>query len=971
MSLVKNKMTPELSLPSDLQEIKTKYDKLQKEYTHLQIESSKKDKTIKKLQDDLHLYVKPSTTEFPSSSDFKKHWEKLVQTGLMDTFENIYQNNKLLAITVNTIVKIIFAYSHNIIIQKTKELLHCLGISSPNQEIVHNFFSKFQYLLYQQYNRTLFPCNDKMVSTLKLMIIKEIKGIKFISESDKELIIKDVNDETSMTLFIKDMFIASIFVHLHDPPLIMKVSTELVYCFYNKNDFVNIEGFPRHDSVCLIILNPPMLKDNKNFKGLKPAVYICDNPTQEMIQKSEEYKILYQNKQQSKSLSDAELKGMEIENEVRRTLPNQNTNLTADKRKKDTGLYVTSTKQNAENGNTSGNSNINNNINNNLKRNLNVNGFNINANTNNNNVVNGIDINQHQRIHPYNLIHGQVYSTSPNLTSTSATTINSNKYPTSNKKNTQSPSPNPHTNSTRYAHIQKPISGCNNNINNIHHQIHHHTNINKFNLTKTISPSFEMHDTSGDANNPQSQVIPLSSNQLRSKSSNKHMNYQPSSYITHNPSSSSKTSSLNSIITTNYIQMTNPISTQPIKKTNTKEDNISTSFLNNTTNNINNNNNTVYHNKQYRKSETSFPNSKRQLVYPKGTSNSNNTSALTHQNNTKKGKCFTVSIHEDQKQGEVNLNVNLNTLDIQHKKMSSYLKFKKSNSQNKLDSTDKSRNSSNNCNHDDSNISRKSDIPSDDRKFITDASYKRNNDDNNRAHYLHTPIPNRNTSHEEQLLTTTNNNNKPLSHHHYHHQQNTSNSDVKFNTNINSIIANNNTNQKRQIKTTIKKVSGGTSYLRKMLTNNNSNSNIPKTITTSSMGSDISSNNGINIHITNTNTNKKYIGNTLTAPSTEDTSSHNINYYTRPKHSNVSSNNNNNKMNYKKLSYNNNTTNTNVNVNGILRGSNYTVNTNTNTTSGMNGNTHTNNNNTNYNIKNHSHYDSFSYRHSDSEQINI
>lgn len=971
MSLVKNKMTPELSLPSDLQEIKTKYDKLQKEYTHLQIESSKKDKTIKKLQDDLHLYVKPSTTEFPSSSDFKKHWEKLVQTGLMDTFENIYQNNKLLAITVNTIVKIIFAYSHNIIIQKTKELLHCLGISSPNQEIVHNFFSKFQYLLYQQYNRTLFPCNDKIVSTLKLMIIKEIKGIKFISESDKELIIKDVNDETSMTLFIKDMFIASIFVHLHDPPLIMKVSTELVYCFYNKNDFVNIEGFPRHDSVCLIILNPPMLKDNKNFKGLKPAVYICDNPTQEMIQKSEEYKILYQNKQQSKSLSDAELKGMEIENEVRRTLPNQNTNLTADKRKKDTGLYVTSTKQNAENGNTSGNSNINNNINNNLKRNLNVNGFNINANTNNNNAVNGIDINQHQRIHPYNLIHGQVYSTSPNLTSTSATTINSNKYPMSNKKNTQSPSPNPHTNSTRYAHIQKPISGCNNNINNIHHQIHHHTNINKFNLTKTISPSFEIHDTSGDANNPQSQVIPLSSNQLRSKSSNKHMNYQPSSYITHNPSSSSKTSSLNSIITTNYIQMTNPISTQPIKKTNTKEDNISTSFLNNTTNNINNNNNTVYHNKQYRKSETSFPNSKRQLVYPKGTSNSNNTSALTHQNNTKKGKCFTVSIHEDQKQGEVNLNVNLNTLDIQHKKMSSYLKFKKSNSQNKLDSTDKSRNSSNNCNHDDSNISRKSDIPSDDRKFITDASYKRNNDDNNRAHYLHTPIPNRNTSHEEQLLTTTNNNNKPLSHHHYHHQQNTSNSDVKFNTNINSIIANNNTNQKRQIKTTIKKVSGGTSYLRKMLTNNNSNSNIPKTITTSSMGSDISSNNGINIHITNTNTNKKYIGNTLTAPSTEDTSSHNINYYTRPKHSNVSSNNNNNKMNYKKLSYNNNTTNTNVNVNGILRGSNYTVNTNTNTTSGMNGNTHTNNNNTNYNIKNHSHYDSFSYRHSDSEQINI
>ena len=40
----------------------------------------------------------------------------------------------------------------------------------------------------------------------------------------------------------------------------------------------------------------------------------------------------------------------------------------------------------------------------------------------------------------------------------------------------------------------------------------------------------------------------------------------------------------------------------------------------------------------------------------------------------------------------------------------------------------------------------------------------------------------------------------------------------RFNTNINMIIAN--SNQKRQVKTTIKKLSSGTSYLRKIMNNN-------------------------------------------------------------------------------------------------------------------------------------------------------
>ena len=102
-------------------------EQLEKQVNRLQIENAKKDKQIQKLQEDLQVYMKPqnnTSTDFPWPNEFKKSWENLVSTILMDTFDNIYLNSSLLSIVVNIIVKNTFTIAKEHINNKIKAFWH-------------------------------------------------------------------------------------------------------------------------------------------------------------------------------------------------------------------------------------------------------------------------------------------------------------------------------------------------------------------------------------------------------------------------------------------------------------------------------------------------------------------------------------------------------------------------------------------------------------------------------------------------------------------------------------------------------------------------------------------------------------------------------------------------------------------------------------------------------------------------------
>ena len=77
---------------------------------------------------------------------------------------------------------------------------------------------------------------------------------------------------------MKSFFTICLYMLLHEPILTFNNENysqrRLIYYFYNKKNFINIEGFGDEKTPCVIILQPPLLKSIYAFNGIRPAVYI-------------------------------------------------------------------------------------------------------------------------------------------------------------------------------------------------------------------------------------------------------------------------------------------------------------------------------------------------------------------------------------------------------------------------------------------------------------------------------------------------------------------------------------------------------------------------------------------------------------------------------------------------------------------------------------------------------------------------
>ena len=267
-------------------------------YHKLQIENAKKDNEILKLREEIQQFKKfgfDTSSSFPWPDEFKNRWETFVRTMIMDNFEAINSNYILLMKTVNIIVKIIYDISKIQIRQKTIELLKCLGLKNISDINISNFYNKFQRLLFQDFFKTLFIVSNEFYDSITTKIKNEIYNNKQIFD-DKEIedILKDLTDN-NIAKFIRELFFLCLYMNINEPKLTIKTSTDIIYRYYKKSEYDIIEGFGKDNDICIIILNPPMLGNDKPFKGLKPAVSIIENPSKEVIDICERQNIALNN----------------------------------------------------------------------------------------------------------------------------------------------------------------------------------------------------------------------------------------------------------------------------------------------------------------------------------------------------------------------------------------------------------------------------------------------------------------------------------------------------------------------------------------------------------------------------------------------------------------------------------------------------------------------------------------------------
>ena len=146
----------------------------------------------------------------------------------------------------------------------------------------------------------LISFNEELLNKILLNIKLEINKLKekFFTEEEIIEIEKDL-DSKNIIPFIKELFTLSLYMIIHDPQLTISTSLDLRYCYFSKKEII-LDGFGKEDSICLIILTPPLIKYSY-FKQLVPIAFICDNPTENIIKECQDKRLNEIKNEQSKS----------------------------------------------------------------------------------------------------------------------------------------------------------------------------------------------------------------------------------------------------------------------------------------------------------------------------------------------------------------------------------------------------------------------------------------------------------------------------------------------------------------------------------------------------------------------------------------------------------------------------------------------------------------------------------------------
>ena len=253
-----------------------------------------------------------TSKSFYTNNEFKKLWESIIQTELIDSFDFCIKEYKLISNLCQDIMILIYDETKKIIELKFLEILKCLNLSKTSKDKKENLYIKILPFLRENFDNIFEFSNEKMKNVKEKLtniinqynFLNEVKIISSASSknlndisingNDKNNNRKHINNNSDIYKIIdnkikgnyfdgimKSFFGICLYMILHEPILnfdIEKYSQrKLLYYFYNKKDFINVEGFGNEKTPCVVILPPPLLKKKYQFNGLKPAVYVLSD----------------------------------------------------------------------------------------------------------------------------------------------------------------------------------------------------------------------------------------------------------------------------------------------------------------------------------------------------------------------------------------------------------------------------------------------------------------------------------------------------------------------------------------------------------------------------------------------------------------------------------------------------------------------------------------------------------------------
>ena len=253
---------------------------------------------------------------FFSRNEFKKLWESVIQTELIEPFDFCIKEYKLISNICQDLMLLVYEETKSIIDNKFLDILKCLNLTKTSKEKRKQLYFKMLPFFHDNYSN-IFNLNEESFNSLHIKLINIIQNeytflseIKILSNSShnslfeshlSNLLVKNIKNSTSSNInnnncinilallekkiknkhfdnLTKCFFNICIYMLLHEPVLTFNLQKfnqrKLNFYFFQKNNFINVEGFGNEKTPCVILLPPPLLRNKYPFNGIRPAVYI-------------------------------------------------------------------------------------------------------------------------------------------------------------------------------------------------------------------------------------------------------------------------------------------------------------------------------------------------------------------------------------------------------------------------------------------------------------------------------------------------------------------------------------------------------------------------------------------------------------------------------------------------------------------------------------------------------------------------
>ena len=309
----------------ELEYYKSKYESFFKELIKYQLKVKSLENSNNKLREKVSNFLNKNSTNnnnstetnFLTPSEFKKLWEYIIKTELIETFDFCINEYILIANLCQDIMLLVYEECRKNINEKFIEVLNCLNLGKISKDKREKMFNHFLPFFRENFNK-IFIFSDNFLNIINTKLLSIIVEYNYNNDiinqnnNNNNSLNKDNNSdndnnnnhylnkikekikENNFDDVIKSFYKICIYMLLHEPILnfdLQKYSErKLNYFYYNNNDFINVDGFINENSPCIMLLSAPLLKNKFNFHNLRAPVYIIHNPNEYILNECEKNK---------------------------------------------------------------------------------------------------------------------------------------------------------------------------------------------------------------------------------------------------------------------------------------------------------------------------------------------------------------------------------------------------------------------------------------------------------------------------------------------------------------------------------------------------------------------------------------------------------------------------------------------------------------------------------------------------------